>query len=83
MKERKHHQASKGQEILLEPRTQLSHMGQKLSLGKWVLLPQQRGTQRRLSLIKLRPNSLLDLKLPRNLENRLCLEDRVSKPKAA
>ena len=34
-RKKKNYQARKGQEIILEPRTRLSHVGQKLSLGKW------------------------------------------------
>lgn len=48
-----------------------------LNLGNWVSTEWHREEP------ELRLNPLLTLKLPRNLENRMCLEDRVSKTRAA
>lgn len=39
--------------------------------------------KRQWSLNSVKTNTYLDLKLPRNLENRLCLEGMISKPRAA
>lgn len=44
-KERKQHQARRGQETLPEPRTRFSHAGDNLSVGKWVLAENREKTE--------------------------------------